>query len=385
MLVGTAYAELWNVITPPHDLSGWTVVSGDWAVEDGVVIGKGTADEPAVLLFDQTVIDFSMNAEFRTPNLATGGIYLRAHRLPALPLPEGIDAADAPRVFYGYRVEIDTTGTGAMGGLTDPNGVSSVFGAQSAAVDSVRTDDWNAVTATLKENDVSITVNDEIALTGSDTAYTKGALALVVNAGSEIHFQNIRIHDLGRAGEWRALFNGDNFEGWVEWGEEEWAVEDGVIAGRSGPKQSEGYLATEDTWKDFHVRGVFKMLGEGNYGLFYHSTIAYNEEQYPVISGLQGEVAPGYPSPSGWVYESYKRGWLVEPDMTHFAAYALNPDDWSEIEIKSQGNRIMTWVNGVRVLDWIDPAPNLSEGAFALQLHTGGAAGILWKDLYVKK
>ncbi|MCL4694664.1 MAG: DUF1080 domain-containing protein, partial [Candidatus Hydrogenedentes bacterium] len=185
--------------------------------------------------------------------------------------------------------------------------------------------------------------------------------------------------------EWRALFNGENFDGWVEWGEEEWTVEDGVIAGRSGPKQSEGYLATEDTWKDFHVRGVFKMLGEGNYGLFYHSSIAYNEEQYPVISGLQGEVAPGYPSPSGWVYESYKRGWLVEPDMTHFAAYALNPDDWSEIEIKSQGNRIMTWVNGVRVLDWIDPAPNLSEGAFALQLHTGGAAGILWKDLYVKK
>ncbi|MCL4693415.1 MAG: DUF1080 domain-containing protein, partial [Candidatus Hydrogenedentes bacterium] len=178
MLVGTAYAELWNVITPPNDLSGWTVVSGDWAVEDGVVIGKGTADEPAVLLCDQTLIDFSMSAEFRTQDPATGGIYLRAHRLPALPLPDGIDAASAPRVLYGYRFAIDTTGTGAMGGLTDPHGVGPVFGAQSAAVDSVRADDWNAVTATMRENDISITVNDEIALTGSDTAYTKGALAL---------------------------------------------------------------------------------------------------------------------------------------------------------------------------------------------------------------
>jgi hypothetical protein len=234
-------------------------------------------------------------------------------------------------------------------------------------------------------NDVTVSVNDETAVTGSDTGYTKGRLAFEAAPGAEVRFRNVRIQDHGRAGEWRALFNGKDFDGWIEWGEEKWSVEDGAIVGSSGPKQSEGYMATEDTWKDFHVRGVFKMLGDGNYGLFYHSTIAYNDEKYPVISGLQGEVAPGYPSPSGWVYESYKRGWLVKPDMTELGAFALNPDDWSEIEIKSEGNRIMTWVNGVRVLDHTDAAPNLVEGAFALQLHTGGAAGILWKDLYVKQ
>ena len=375
----------WKTITPESDLAGWTVLSGDWSVEDGVLIGKGAADAPAILVSESIYIDFALEAEFLTPAPGTGGIYIRAHQLPLLPIPEGTDPLTAPRVLYGYRIGVDTTGTGAAGGISDPNGRGPIVASRSAASATVKATDWNRLSVSTIVNDVTVSVNDETAVTGSDTGYTKGVLAFEVAPGAEIRFRNVRIQDQGRAGEWRALFNGENYDGWIEWGEETWTVEDGVIAGRSGPKQSEGYMATRETWKDFHVRGVFKMLGEGNYGLFYHSTIAYNDEHYPVISGLQGEVAPGYPSPSGWVYESYKRGWLVEPDMTTIGAHALNPDDWSEIEIKSEGNRIMTWVNGVRVLDWTDAAPNLVEGAFALQLHTGGAAGILWKDLYVKQ
>ena len=64
-----------------------------------------------------------------------------------------------------------------------------------------------------------------------------------------------------------------------------------MIDGHSGPKKSEGYLGTVETFKDFRVRGTFKMLGSGNYGLFYHSSITLKDDGYPVISGLQGEVA----------------------------------------------------------------------------------------------
>jgi len=102
-----------------------------------------------------------------------------------------------------------------------------------------------------------------------------------------------------------------------------------------------------------------------------------------VIAGLQGEVAPEYPSPSGWVYESYKRGWLVEPDLKSPQAMVLRPEQWNEIEIRTQGNHVTTWVNGMRVLDLTDQGQQLFEGSFALQLHSGGVDGILWKDLYV--
>ena len=168
-------------------------------------------------------------------------------------------------------------------------------------------------------------------------------------------------------------------------GAEDWSVKDGIIDGHSGPKKSEGYLATVETFKDFRVRGGFKMLGAGNYGLFYHSSITLKDDGYPIISGLQGEVAPDYPSPTGWVYESYKRGWLVKPDPNAPAAMALRRNEWNEIEIRTVGNHVTTWVNGMRTLDLVDEKQLLTEGFFALQLHAGGAEGILWKDLYVLK
>ncbi|HOQ89366.1 MAG TPA: DUF1080 domain-containing protein, partial [Candidatus Hydrogenedentes bacterium] len=77
------------------------------------------------------------------------------------------------------------------------------------------------------------------------------------------------------------------------------------------------------------------------------------------------------------------RGWLEKPDMNRLAAWALRPGAWNEIEIRSQGNRVTTWVNGVRAVDITDQGQQLFEGSFALQLHTGGSAGIMWKDLYV--
>ena len=58
---------------------------------------------------------------------------------------------------------------------------------------------------------------------------------------------------------------------------------------------------------------------------------------------------------------------------------------WNEIEIRTQGNHVTTWVNGIRVLDLEDSGQKLFEGSFALQLHTGGADGIGWKDLFLLK
>ena len=159
---------------------------------------------------------------------------------------------------------------------------------------------------------------------------------------------------------------------------------DGIIECRRGPKESEGYLATEHKFGDFRVRGQFHMLGDGNYGLFYHSTITLREKDgYPVIAGLQGEVEPSFPGSTGWVYESYRRGWLIQPDKTVPAAVLLRVGDWNEIEIRSQGNHITTWVNGMRALELTDATPQLFSGSFALQLHTGEGAGIDWKNLYV--
>ena len=132
------------------------------------------------------------------------------------------------------------------------------------------------------------------------------------------------------------------------------------------------------------MRGEFKMLGDGNYGLFYHSTIRLRENDgYPLISGVQGEVMPGRPAQTGRLYESYKRGWLMEQDHSDIGSWALREGEWNTIEIRNKGNRVTTWVNGIRVVDFSDLTPQLFEGSFALQLHTGEGAGIDWRGLFV--
>jgi hypothetical protein len=226
---------------------------------------------------------------------------------------------------------------------------------------------------------------DGEALEAEDETFIGGGLAFCVAAstGGSASFRNLKLNDLGRTGDWRALFNGKDTTGWKEWGSESWSVEDGKIVGRSGPKKSEGYLATEERFTDFRARGAFQMLGEGNFGLFYHSTITPKEDGYPVIAGVQGEVEPAYPSSTGWLYESYKRGWLVEPPKNTLAAYVLDPTGWNEIEIRTAGKVVTTWVNGVRALHFDDPKPLLTEGSLALQLHAGGVDGIAWKDIYL--
>ena len=248
-------------------------------------------------------------------------------------------------------------------------------------------DGWFRLEITARGEVITVGLGDGSSFTAGAKHFLCGDLYWVSGGGeSASEMRLVDFKPLEREGDWRPLFNGEDFDGWKQWGSERWDIEDGVIIGRSGPDKSEGYLATTETWKDFRVRGSFKMLGEGNFGLFYHATIKMGDKDgkpYPFISGVQGEVEPGYPSSTGWLYESYKRGWLVKPPKNTLAAYALRPDDWNEIEIRSHDSVVTTWVNGVRALHFEDPEPQLFEGSFALQLHAGGVDGIAWKDLMV--
>jgi hypothetical protein len=232
---------------------------------------------------------------------------------------------------------------------------------------------------------LSVWVNDVKANHLADEAFIGGKIALVVEQDSTLEFRKVSLTAAARKGSWTSLFNGTSTEGWKVYGSEIFDVEDGTIIGRSGPLKSEGYLLTDGVWTDFRVRGKFKMLGAGNFGLFYRSKIALRENDgYPLISGVQGEVDPAYPGPSGWHYESYRRGWIHEqPQKASMRAYAAPTESWGEIEIRCIGNRTTSWINGIRIVDFYDDNPQVFEGGFALQLHAGGVDGIQWKDLYV--
>jgi hypothetical protein len=362
----------------------WEEVKGSWTFGDGEAVFSTVGASGAIRLKDVFVHDFDFTCEVKAEN-ASLALAVRAHYSPELYKNEKKRIKFGAEGLYGGMF-IAGTGQGALGIVSDQR--VSMF---DRTVQEVKPAEWHTIRIRGEAGKWQLWVNGNKAEDSFDEYFLAGGIFLCAIADSDateasVHFRNAQLEDLGRVTEWRPLFNGKDFSGWKEWGSEKWSVEDGIIYGRSGEKKSEGYLATEETFKDFRVRGEFKMLGEGNFGLFFHSTITLREDDgYPLISGMQGEVEPGHPSSTGWVYESYKRGWLVEPPKNTLAAYVLDPEGWNEIEIWSKNNHITTWVNGVRALDLEDENRQLFEGSFALQLHAGGVDGIAWKEIHVLK
>lgn len=384
-----AHAADWETISGA-DLSGWRAEGGEWTAQDGVITGRAPKDENCWLIYEaKEFADCEIAYEWRTPAPTNGGVQFRSHWLPRMPLKDGESAETAPRQIYGYQANIETRQRLASGRIICENGRGPLAEPGMDAAKTLKQRDWNTMRIVARGPKIEVFLNDTPACSIEDEKYLSGFIALQAFAFEAqedvvtVEYRNIRVRDLGREGNWRALFDGKSLDGWKEWGEESWTVEDGAIIGRSGPKKSEGYLATVEQWKNFRVRGSFKMLGDGNFGLFYHSTITLRDDGYPVIAGVQGEVEPSWPGSTGWLYESYKRGWLIKPDHNTVAATAMRPNEWSEIEIRSKDSHVTTWVNGIQVLDFADDKPNLFEGSFALQLHTGGADGIMWKGLCV--
>ena len=98
------------------------------------------------------------------------------------------------------------------------------------------------------------------------------------------------------------------------------------------------------------------------------------------MSGWQAEVAPPGLF-TGGVYESYGRGWLVQPDPALDAA--LKMGDWNTLRVRAVGDRVTTWLNGTRMVDFEDAEIGAAEGSIALQIHDGGGIKVRWRNLHV--
>jgi len=178
-------------------------------------------------------------------------------------------------------------------------------------------------------------------------------------------------------GKWAALFNGKDLTGWKNYGKEKWVVENGEILGEAITREY-GYLATVKTYKNFEMKGKFKAEGSGNSGIFYHSTIDGAD-----IKGVQVEVDPHPGMHTGGLYESGGREWLVKPDEA--GEKALKVGEWNDVQFSVNGNHVVTYVNGVKTVDYTDPNPKYFDGVVALQLHSGGEGKMRFKDLYIHK
>ena len=174
-----------------------------------------------------------------------------------------------------------------------------------------------------------------------------------------------------------SLFNGKDLTGWTVNGTEKWYVEKGELVCESGPDKQYGYLSTNKNYKNFILTVKFKQEANGNSGVFFRSTIDGVK-----ISGWQAEVAPPGEH-TGGIYESYGRGWLLQPNAEH--EKYLKEGKWNDYKIEVNGDEVTTWLNGHMMVNLKDEKIGKGEGFIALQIHDGGGIKVRWKDLMMEE
>ncbi|GAO43243.1 3-keto-disaccharide hydrolase [Flavihumibacter petaseus] len=175
----------------------------------------------------------------------------------------------------------------------------------------------------------------------------------------------------------KKLFNGKDLSGWNVHGTEKWYVDNGELVCESGPDKQYGYLSTDKHYKNFILTLKFKLEANGNSGVFIRSGIEGTK-----ISGWQVEVAPP-DMHTGGIYESYGRGWLIQPKPED--EKALKATEWNEMKIEVKGDEVTSWLNGTQMVHLKDEKIGAGDGFIALQIHDGGGIKVRWKDIRIQE
>lgn len=178
--------------------------------------------------------------------------------------------------------------------------------------------------------------------------------------------------------DWIQLFNGKDLAGWIEVGKEKWIVDKGEIHGEALGKDY-GYLRTQKKYVDFQMSLRFKCEGKGNSGLFFHTD--FKPGTADVSQGLQFEIDCNINQHTGGIYGD-GRQWIVWPSPDKGGI--VRQTDWNDYQVQVEGNRYVSRLNGVVMVDFTDPTPKSTDGYIALQLHSGGEGNMRFKDIYIR-
>ena len=232
----------------------------------------------------------------------------------------------------------------------------------------------------------------------SSALFVPGVLLTLVTCPAAVFGQEPQAAPPEPAGM-QVLFNGRDLTGW-DGDPRLWSVRDGVIHGETTAEnvaQGNTFLI----WQggevgDFELRLSFRCTASNNSGIQYrsrHVTEGKVGNKW-VVRGYQHEIRNEntLPNVPGFIYdEGGSRGRIClageqaswEPGTGKKAAATLidadgfralmRVDDWNDVVIRAEGNRIRHYLNGRLILDFTDndPAKALAKGVLALQLHAG--------------
>ncbi|MDP4625615.1 MAG: DUF1080 domain-containing protein [Akkermansiaceae bacterium] len=173
------------------------------------------------------------------------------------------------------------------------------------------------------------------------------------------------------------LISGNTLDGWTA-PSERWSIADGVITGDTkGEKLSTPeWLYTQQKFSDFIFTAEVRLSGgsSANSGIYFRAKPFTFEWR---------KTGASYKAPSGYEYDAALDekhngslgDWYARPSLRIFPDPEImkanfKKEDWNRMTIRAQGNRLEYWLNGAKIMDYVDQDPKRShEGLIGLQIH----------------
>ena len=365
-------------------LNGWSVHSGaaKYKVEDGAIVGECVPGTPnnTFLCYEKPFGNFILKLDFKAVVPGNSGVQFRSA------IEEGSDRV------YGYQCEIapddkvtariyDEGRRGfAHGRIFLDNTADETLEAGLAAY---KSGDWNSLEIQAIGPSLRTWINGVPVTNMYDYKDFSGIIGLQIHAGSQgtIAWKNIRIKDLG-VSEWKDFFVQKDGEWKVEdaylFVPECWSFnEEGVLVSQhDDTEKRDGLVVSNDEYDDFVAKVDYVFRGGVNSALYFR---AHEVDTPWLLRGCQDEIC-GYSKEAAIWHTAGKtepgRGWLASDDEFVEKVRNKGENDWNEIAVAACGDRVVTFLNGFRVVDITDPLIEKS-GKVGLQLH-GGSQGQMW-------
>ncbi len=193
-----------------------------------------------------------------------------------------------------------------------------------------------------------------------------------------------------------AMTNGKDLSGWkVVGGDGKFEMKDGEIIGFGKNIKGNTFLISEKTYGDFDFRFEMKFdTLAGNSGMMFRGL--QKEGENGRVHGYQCEHDNG--KARAWtagLFDEARRGWLFpdrndkqqSKEFTKQGKKLMNWEDWNEVRILCEGNRIQIFLNGEQRVDFTDEDKKdfTPEGFFGMQVHGGKKCDVRWKNLRIKE
>jgi len=192
---------------------------------------------------------------------------------------------------------------------------------------------------------------------------------LLVSVFVSIHVK-AQSHSADKSG-WISLFDGKSLNGWKASHPETFKVENGCIV-TDGPRSHLYYVGSVENhdFKNFEFKIDVMTKPGANSGIYFHTK--FQASGFP-DSGFEVQINNSH---SDWK----RTGSLY--DIVDFAHKYAKDNEWFTMYIKVYGRNVQIKINNDEVVNWTQPAAYvvpeghpgrfISDGTFALQVHTQG-------------